>query len=161
MSHKKSYRSDCTLYCIFYQVFTALQFFNISIDRVQKVLSRKKVAFMKTTFKKTIPRVTLMSVKIPQVTGSLLYKNIKQSVLQELSFIREFNPFTPESDFIYFTLSYARRFYSSKGDPLGVKGLKKLSPLTLSLLRVTLYILLCLLPDDFTHQRETPWEWKG
>ena len=49
-----------------------------------------------------------------------------------------------------FTLSNARRFYSSKGDPLGVKGLKKLSPLTLSLPRVTLLILLCLMPDDFT-----------
>ena len=35
-----------------------------------------------------------------------------------------FNPFTPKSDFIDFTLSNARRFYSSKGDPLGVKGLK-------------------------------------
>ena len=35
------------------------------------------------------------------------------------------NPFTPESDLIDFTLSNARRFYSSKGtDPLGVKGLK-------------------------------------
>ena len=34
------------------------------------------------------------------------------------------NPFTPESDLIDFTLSNARRFYSSKGDPLGLKGLK-------------------------------------
>ena len=35
-----------------------------------------------------------------------------------------FNPFTPKSEFIdIFTLSNARRFYSSKGDPLGVKGL--------------------------------------
>ena len=34
------------------------------------------------------------------------------------------NPFTPKSDLIDFTLSNARRFYSSKGDPLGVKGLK-------------------------------------
>ena len=33
------------------------------------------------------------------------------------------NPFTPKSDFIDFTLSNARRFYSSKGSPLGVKGL--------------------------------------
>ena len=33
------------------------------------------------------------------------------------------NPFTPKSDFIDFTLSNARRFYSSNGDPLGVKGL--------------------------------------
>ena len=36
-----------------------------------------------------------------------------------------------------FYLSNARRFYSSKGDPLGLKGLKKLSPLTLYSLRVT------------------------
>ena len=34
------------------------------------------------------------------------------------------NPFTPKSDLIDFTLSNARRCYSSKGDPLGVKGLK-------------------------------------
>ena len=66
--------------------------------------------------------------------------------------------FTPKSDLIDFTLSHARRFYSSKGDPLGVKGLKKLSLLTLSLPRVTLWILLCLTPDDFTRQKETPWE---
>ena len=35
------------------------------------------------------------------------------------------NPFTPKSDFIDLTLSNARQFYSSKGDPLGVKGLKE------------------------------------
>ena len=38
------------------------------------------------------------------------------------------NPFTPKSDLIDFTLSNARRFYSSKGDPLGVKGLKNYVP---------------------------------
>ena len=53
------------------------------------------------------------------------------------SFLLIVNPFTPKSDLIDFTLSKARRFCSSKGDPSGVKGLKKLSPLTLSLLRVT------------------------
>ena len=36
------------------------------------------------------------------------------------------NPFTPKSDFIDFTLSNARQFYLSKGDPLGVKGLTSL-----------------------------------
>ena len=44
-----------------------------------------------------------------------------------------FNPFTPKSDLIDFILSNARRFYSSKGNPLGVKGLKKtisLNPFT-------------------------------
>ena len=35
------------------------------------------------------------------------------------------NPFTPKSDFIDFNLSNARRFYSSKGDPSGVKGLRE------------------------------------
>ena len=39
-----------------------------------------------------------------------------------------FNPFTPKSDLIDFTLSNARRFYLSKGDPLGVKGLKNCLP---------------------------------
>ena len=34
------------------------------------------------------------------------------------------NPFTPKSDFI--DLSNTRQFYSSKGDPLDVKGLKEL-----------------------------------
>ena len=34
-----------------------------------------------------------------------------------------FNPFTPKSNLIDLTLSNAKRFYSSKGDPLGVKGL--------------------------------------
>ena len=36
-----------------------------------------------------------------------------------------FNPFTPKSDLTDFTLSNARRFYSSKGDTSGVKGLKE------------------------------------
>ena len=35
------------------------------------------------------------------------------------------DPFKPKSDLIDFTLSNARQFHSSKGDPLGVKGLKK------------------------------------
>ena len=35
------------------------------------------------------------------------------------------NPFKPKSDLIDFTLSNARWFYSSNGDPLGVKGLIK------------------------------------
>ena len=39
-----------------------------------------------------------------------------------------FNPFTPKSDLIDFTLSDARQFYSSKGDPLGVIGLKNYLP---------------------------------
>ena len=38
------------------------------------------------------------------------------------------NPFTPKSDFIDFSLSNARRFYSSKGDPLGAKRLKNYLP---------------------------------
>ena len=38
------------------------------------------------------------------------------------------NPFTPKSDFIDFTLSSVRWFYPSKGDPLGVKGLKHYLP---------------------------------
>ena len=32
------------------------------------------------------------------------------------------NPFPPKSDFIYFTLSNAKQFYLSKGDPFGMKG---------------------------------------
>ena len=37
------------------------------------------------------------------------------------------NPFTPKSDLIDFILFNTRRFYSAKGDPLGVKGLKTIS----------------------------------
>ena len=37
--------------------------------------------------------------------------------------IREFNPFTAMGDLIDFTLSNARRFYSSKGKNLATKGL--------------------------------------
>lgn len=37
------------------------------------------------------------------------------------------NPFTAMGDLIDFTLSDARRVYSSEGDPLAVKGLKKRS----------------------------------
>ena len=39
-----------------------------------------------------------------------------------------------------------RRFYSWKGNPVGVKGVS----------RLTIDCLLCLMPDDFTCQRETP-----
>ena len=35
------------------------------------------------------------------------------------------NPLLPRND-IAFALSNARRFYSSKGDPLGVKGLREI-----------------------------------
>ena len=35
-----------------------------------------------------------------------------------------FNPFTAMGDLTDFTLSNARRFYSSKGDNLAAKGLK-------------------------------------
>ena len=35
------------------------------------------------------------------------------------------NPFTAMGDLIDFTLSNARRFYSSKGENLAVKGLNK------------------------------------
>ena len=38
------------------------------------------------------------------------------------------NPFTLKRDFIDFTLPNGRQFYSSKGDPLGVKGLKDYLP---------------------------------
>ena len=53
-------------------------------------------------------------------------RSIKKSFSEKQ--INCFNPFTPKSDFIGFTLSNARRFYSSKGDPLGVKELKNYLP---------------------------------
>ena len=42
------------------------------------------------------------------------------------TYLQAFNTFTPKSDLI--DLSNARRFYSSKGDPLGVKGLTNYLP---------------------------------
>ena len=39
------------------------------------------------------------------------------------------NPFKSKSDFIDFTQSNDRRFYSSKGEPLGVKGLNQINTL--------------------------------
>ena len=45
-----------------------------------------------------------------------------------VSFLLIVNPFTSKSDSIDFTLSKARRFCSSKGDSLGVKGLKNYLP---------------------------------
>ena len=42
------------------------------------------------------------------------------------------NPFTAEDVIIDFTLSNARRFYSSKENPLAVKGLKKVVKLNRS-----------------------------
>ena len=54
-----------------------------------------------------------------------------------------FNPFTPKSDFTDFTLSNARRFYSSNGDPLGVKRLMR-------------FLLGCSLLFRHFHRRGTP-----
>ena len=49
------------------------------------------------------------------------------------------NPFTPKSNLIDFTLSNARRFYSSKGDPLGVKGLNPTTETNLDQLCIQAY----------------------
>ena len=49
------------------------------------------------------------------------------SKLTSLAYPGRLNPFTPKSDLIDFALSNARRLYSSKGDPLGVNGLKTIS----------------------------------
>ena len=57
---------------------------------------------------------------------------------------KSINPFTPKSDLIDFTLSNARRFYSSKGDPLGVKGLNDNKDL-LSSTTVYLISFICFL----------------
>ena len=44
-----------------------------------------------------------------------------------------FNPFSAKDVLIDFTLSSARRFYSSKGNPLALKGLKKTCCICLSI----------------------------
>ena len=64
---------------------------------------------------------------IPQ-TGLFLRKSFSNYLTDD-----NVNPFTPKSDLIDFTLSNTRRFSTSQGDPLGVKGLKKtisLNPFT-------------------------------
>ena len=67
----------------------------------------------------------------------------------------------------YFTLSNSRRFYLSKREPLGGKGLTEpvcpslfLNPFPPRLTKSGHYvILLCLTPDDFTRQmRASGWE---
>ena len=50
------------------------------------------------------------------------HKGIHKIELKFLAGI-QLNPFTPKSDLIDLILSKARRFYLSKGDPLGVKEL--------------------------------------
>ena len=57
----------------------------------------------------------------PRPEGNIEVKEKQNSLSPEGPVI---NPFTPKSDLIDFTLSNANRFYSSKGDPLGVKGFK-------------------------------------
>ena len=46
----------------------------------------------------------------------------------------------------------------SNGTKKVVEKIEFYNQLTLSLPRVTLWILVCLTPDDFTRPRETPWE---
>ena len=53
-----------------------------------------------------------------------LFKPENQGFLSKLEFTAVFNPFTAMGDLIDFTLSNARRFYSSKGQNLAAKGLK-------------------------------------
>ena len=55
-----------------------------------------------------------------EVEGNIEFRGKQNSLFPRGPVI---NPFTPKSDLIDFTLSNARRFYLSKGDPLGVKGL--------------------------------------
>ena len=61
---------------------------------------------------------TFTALVTPQVTNPSLYtKQLANGPM---------NPFKPKIDLIDWTLSNARQFYSPKGDPLGVKQLKKL-----------------------------------
>ena len=63
--------------------------------------------------------------------SSIFHHLVKKKLHQLFAYfnaINSFNPFTPKSDLIDFTLSNARRFYSWKGDPLGVKGLQNYLP---------------------------------
>ena len=68
--------------------------------------------------------------------------------------------FPSQDPLIIFTLSNARQFYSSKGHPLAFKELKNYLPQPFPS-RDPLIDLLCLTPDDFTRQRDTPWQSRG
>ena len=61
-----------------------------------------------------------------RVKGNFCFAMIKENVVASW-FVRS-TPSTRKSDLIDFTLSNARWFYSKKGDPLGVKGLKNYLP---------------------------------
>ena len=65
---------------------------------------------------------------------SLVVTLIKSNKQEEIShqdptfqYIMAFNRLHPKSTLMDFTLSNAKRFYSSKGDPSGLKGLKTIS----------------------------------
>ena len=66
--------------------------------------------------------------------GGLKYRIISLLQNRRVCFWGAYNwggglkPFTRKSDLIDFILSNARQFYSSKEDPLGVKGLKNYLP---------------------------------
>ena len=59
---------------------------------------------------------------------------------------KKIKPFPPKSEIKDFILANARRFYSSNGDPLGVKGLKAMSLNPFPPMSDFI---------DFTYQRET------
>ena len=70
---------------------------------------------------------TLENWKLPlSFTTAVIGWNVLTQ--RKLCFKIEFNPFTPKSDLIDFTLSNTIRFYSSKGELLGAKELKNYLP---------------------------------
>ena len=67
-----------------------------------------------------------------------------------------FSSFGVHTRLCYFTVADATRFYSSRGDLLDRKGLKTISFTPFGFI-TDFSILLWLMPDDFTRQKETSW----
>ena len=95
--------------------------------------------------------------KLKASVGECAFVIISFTVMGNLMaffFSIDLNPLHPKSD-LQILLSNARWFYSSKEDPLGLKGLKSI-PLNPLHPNSGLQILLCLTPHNITRQRETP-----
>ena len=66
--------------------------------------------------------------EVPELTPIFLLANQLVSTYCIEPCTSKFNPFSAKEVLIDFTLSNARRFYSSKGNPLALKGLKNYLP---------------------------------
>ena len=91
----------------------------------------KCLSFPVTSYSPTAAPLLSLTLSLTRVTWSILlcltsinFTCQKRPLGSErVKKTTSLNPFTPNSNLIDFTLSNARRFYSSKGNPVEVKGL--------------------------------------